>query len=130
VDISFLSHSSTAGELRGMRLLKLLQYSSAAVADRANKTVFRRRLSAGVSDKEVVAIIQRLACRTLSPDEIIGASLRRPHRTTLLEARVHHAPPGTRSIIWINANSNITAARYKAHEVEKYPDIMWNDFDD
>jgi hypothetical protein len=86
VDISFLSHSSTAGELRGMRLLKLLQYSSAAVADRANKTVFRRRLSAGVSDKEVVAIIQRLACRTLSPDEIIGASLRRPHRTTLLEA--------------------------------------------
>jgi hypothetical protein len=52
--------------------------------DRLDVT-YERFVPGNLSEDEVTAIIQRLACKHLSEDEIIGASLRRPRRTALLE---------------------------------------------
>ena len=93
-----------------------------------HETVFRRHLPGALSEGEIATILQRLACRELSATEIIGASLRKPKRTNLLETSVAHPPNGKRTALWISLTSDFIAGRYSADELAAYPEIPQSEF--
>ena len=57
------------------------------------ETTYTRYLSGDLTENEITVIIQRLACRHLSEEEIISASLRKSKKTSLLEASRGGPPP-------------------------------------
>jgi hypothetical protein len=63
---------------------------------------YERFIPGNLSEDEVATIIQRLACKCLTEDEVIGASVRRPHRTALLETLRGGKPHGKRTTISID----------------------------
>jgi hypothetical protein len=87
-------------------------------------TVFRKRLPGNLSNQEVTTILQRLASRKLSPEEVIAASIRKPNRTTLLEVRVDGPPHGKRTMIWLPAFLDYKASYWREDELENYPEIL------
>ena len=91
------------------------------------ETVFRKRLSGGLSTREITTIIQRLASRDLSPREVIAASIRKPRRTHLLEERVDGPPRGKRTMIWLPACPDYTASYWREDELADYPEILPNE---
>jgi hypothetical protein len=64
--------------------------------------VFKAELPGGYSNGEIATILQRLACRHLTDEEIISASLRKGRRTSLLETKTAGPPHGNRLTIWID----------------------------
>ena len=67
--------------------------------------VFKGELPGGYSNGEITTILQRLACRHLTDEEIISASLRKGRRTSLLEAKTAGPPHGNRLTIWIDGTT-------------------------
>ena len=84
--------------------------------------VFRKRLAGNLSDKEVSTILQRLACKALSPGEVIAASVRRPNH--LLKVRVDRSPDYRRAMIWMPALPDFRASYWKQNELFEYPEIL------
>ncbi len=87
-------------------------------------TVLRKRLPGHLSNQEIITILQRLASRTLSPREVIAASIRKPRRTSLLEARIDGPPHGKRVMIWLPASLDYKASYWREDELSDYPEIL------
>jgi hypothetical protein len=79
--------------------------------------VFQTRLPGNMSESEIVTIIQRLACRHLSEEEIVQASLRKNRRTSLLEPLIGRPPNGHRTTISIDHGTDYVASYWRAGEV-------------
>ena len=89
------------------------------------ETIFRKRLPGHLSTQEITTILQRLASRDLSPREVIAASIRKPRRTTLLEARVDGPPRGgKRTMIWLPACPDYKASYWREDQLNEYPEIL------
>lgn len=86
-------------------------------------TVFRKRLPGHMSNQEITTILQRLASRELSSEEVIAASIRKPKRTGLLDARVDGPPNGKRMMIWLPALNDYKASFWHEDELEDSPEI-------
>jgi|SRR5579863_3780150 len=84
---------------------------------------FERFVAGNLSENEVTTIIQRLACKHLSEDEIIGASLRRPRRTALLETLRGGKPFGKRTTISIDHGITYMASYWRADELDSRPKL-------
>jgi hypothetical protein len=69
--------------------------------DEKTNVVFRRLLPGHLTPNEIAVILQRLACRNLSRNEVVGASIRAPKRTALLDARFDGPPKGKRQMVWL-----------------------------
>jgi hypothetical protein len=89
--------------------------------------VLRKRLPGNLSNQEITTILQRLAARSLSPAEVIAASVRKPGRTPLLEARVDGPPQGKRVMIWLPAALDYTASYWRGDELADRPEILPED---
>ncbi len=83
------------------------------------ETDFSERLPGGLSHKEIAIILQRLASRDLSPSEVLAASIRKPHRTALLEVRVDVPPNGKRTVIWVPALPDYKASHWREDELRR-----------
>jgi hypothetical protein len=92
------------------------------------ETTYSRYLSGDLTENEITVIIQRLACRHLSEEEIISASLRKPKKTSLLEAARGGPPHGTRAVIWIDHGTTYLASRWKADELPEAPNLSHGDY--
>ena len=90
-------------------------------------TIFRKRVPGHLSNHEIIAMLQRIAARALSPREVIAASLRKPHRTSVLEARVDGPPHGKRVMIWLPSLSDYKASYWREDELAEYPEIFDDD---
>jgi hypothetical protein len=88
------------------------------------ETVFRQRLPGYLSTQEIATILQRLASRDLSPREVIAASIRKPHRTHLLEKRVDGPPHGKRTMIWLPQCPDYKASHWREDELAEFPEIL------
>jgi hypothetical protein len=86
-------------------------------------TIFRRTLPGNLSTDEIAIILQRLACRNLTPREIVSASIRKPRKSALLEYRVDGPPNGIRTMVWIPSIPNHIAGYWRADELPDKPDI-------
>jgi len=78
---------------------------------------FETRLPGYMSEEKIVVIIQRLACKHLSEEEIGAASLRKNKRTSLLEPLIGRPPQGLRTVISINHGTEYRASYWRAGEV-------------
>jgi hypothetical protein len=66
--------------------------------------VFDKTLPGGYSHHgEIKTLLQRLACRDYTPDEIFNASTRTGRKQGFLEPRVDGPPNGNRVTIWIES---------------------------
>lgn len=79
------------------------------------EVLYRRDVRGDLTEVEVTSIIQRLACRNLSEDEIVSASLRKPAKTSLLEPIVG-LPSQGRHVVWIDHGLVYVATRWRAGE--------------
>jgi|ERR1700722_1004993 len=77
---------------------------------------FETRLPGHMTEKEIVTIIQRLACKHLSEPEIVTASLRKNRRTPLLEPLIGRPPQGLRTVISIDHGIEYRASYWRAGE--------------
>lgn len=91
------------------------------------ETIFRKRLPGYLSTQEITTILQRLASRDLTPREIISASVRKPRRTHLLEARVDGPPHGKRVMVWLPGCLDYKAGYWREDELDDYPEIFGGD---
>jgi hypothetical protein len=91
------------------------------------ETIFRKRLPGHLSAQEITTILQRLASRGLTPREIIAASIRKPRRTHLLEARVDGPPHGKRVMVWLPECPDYKAGYWREEELADYPEIFGDD---
>jgi hypothetical protein len=81
----------------------------------ASSGSFQTRLPGHITEEEIVKIIQRLACKHPSEEEIISASLRKDKRTSLLEPLIGRPPQGLRTVILIDHGTE--ASYWRAGEV-------------
>jgi hypothetical protein len=88
--------------------------------------VFRRYLSGNMSDDEIALILQRLACRKLTADEIVAGSLRRPKRSGLLDCRFESTRTAKRSLVWLATFPKYIASKWGADEPRE-PEIGLRD---
>jgi hypothetical protein len=79
-------------------------------------TFYEAVLPGNLNDDEITTIIQRLASRHLTEDEIIGASLRKNRRTALLEPLRSRGGPSSRHIISIDHGIGYVASYWRAGE--------------
>lgn len=69
--------------------------------EQRHEVVFRRRLPGNLTPNEIGRILQRLACRELTVEEII-ASLRRGRcDASLLELRYEYPPKARRDFVYL-----------------------------
>jgi hypothetical protein len=92
-----------------------------------SSTTFRRTLPGNLSSDEIAIILQRLACRNLTPREIVSASIRKPRRTSLLEYRVDGRPHALRTTVWIQSMPEHVASYWRAEDLPEKPDIDTDD---
>ena len=85
--------------------------------------VFRRILPGNLSENEVATLLQRLACRKLTANEIVGASLRAPKAAALLDVRFEHLPKAARPLIWLTTFPHFIASLWAADELPQEPEI-------
>ena len=71
--------------------------------------IFRRKLSAALGEKEVSAILRRLAARDLSISEVIDASLRRSMKGRS-PALLVNREPRNRTILWCGEKPHYIAS--------------------
>jgi hypothetical protein len=90
-------------------------------------TVFRKRLPGNLSTGEIATILQRLASRDLTPGEVIAASIRKPRKTHLLDARIDGPPHGKRVMVWLPECPDYKAGYWREDELSEYPDILGDD---
>lgn len=88
-----------------------------------DEVTFERFVPGNLSEKEVITIVQRLACKHLSEDEIIEASMRRPSRTALLETLRGGKPHGKRTTISIDHGITYMASYWRADELDSPPKL-------
>ena len=69
----------------------------------STELVFDKTLPGGYTNGAITTLLQRLACRDLSLDEIFAASKRKRRGTGFLEARVDGPPHGKRLSIWLES---------------------------
>jgi hypothetical protein len=86
-------------------------------------TFFRRRLPGNLSESEIKAIVQRLACRHLTADEVVSASRRKGYRTTHLETGRDSPPTAKRASIFIIGAVDYIASHWREDELVDKPDI-------
>ena len=87
------------------------------------KPVLRKRIPGRTSEKAVSTILQRLACRELSPRELIAVSL--PDCIApLLRVEISYPPQGTRTSIRIPAFPAYRAGRFSEDELDNLPEIL------
>jgi len=77
--------------------------------------IFRRKLSAALGEKEVTALLQRLAARDLSISEVIDASLRRQMKAYSPALQVSREPRA-RTILSCGENPHYIASLHTEHE--------------
>jgi len=77
---------------------------------------FEAVLPGNLNDDEVTTIIQRLSCKRLSEDEIIGTSLRKNRRSSLLEPIVGRGGANARHSIFIDHGVSYIASFWKPGE--------------
>ena len=68
-----------------------------------DKLVFEKKLPGGYTQGEIKTLLQRLACRDLSPDEIFSSSTRRAKKSGLLAPNISYPPNGKRTTIWLDS---------------------------
>ena len=79
-------------------------------------TFYEAVLPGNLNDDEITTIIQRLASKHLSEDEIIGASLRKNRRTALLEPLRSRGSPNSRHTISIDHGIGYVASYRRPDE--------------
>jgi hypothetical protein len=95
------------------RYWKITGYDSA-------QTLFEKVLPLGCLSKgEMTTLLQRLAAADLTPDEIIGASLRKNSKSyvPLLEPHQEGSPPARRFYISVGAARNYVASVWTEDEL-------------
>ncbi len=83
--------------------------------------LFQKKLSSSLSEKEVIGLLQRLAARDLSIEEVIRASLRRsmkPYSSALQVKR----EPRERTILSCGENPHYIASLHTEYEFQD-PDM-------
>jgi hypothetical protein len=70
---------------------------------KSTELVFDKTWPGGYTNSEIKTLLQRLACRDLTPDEIFNSSSRRARKDGFLEPRVDGPPHGKRLIIWLDS---------------------------
>src|ERR1700686_1505781 len=78
--------------------------------------VFFGILPGNLSENEITAIVQRLACRRLTDSGIVGVSLHKPKRSTLLEVTKGGGGPNARFTIFTSGAVDHIAAYWKTEE--------------
>jgi hypothetical protein len=87
---------------------------------------FRTTLPGGYSEETIITIIQRLACRHLTPQEIVSASRERRSKSQdeRLVPLIGRKPHGKRTTISISLGFDYIASYWHAGELEIKPDII------
>ena|SRR5664279_1651278 len=87
---------------------------------------FRTTLPGGYSENTIITIIQRLACRHLTPQEIVSASRerRRKYQDERLVPLIGRKPQGKRTTISISLGFDYIASYWHPGELELKPDIF------
>jgi hypothetical protein len=85
------------------------------------KVVFRRRLPGNLSENEIAMLLQRLACRKLSANEIVNNSERGSKKSSLLE--VSFSQKGKRPLVWLTYSPLYTGSLWDAGEILDEPEI-------
>lgn len=94
---------------------------------KSTTTVFRRDIPGHLSNDEVTRILQRLACKNLTENEIISASLRKRSRTALLEPVISSPPHGKRLTIWIGGLVDYIASAWREDGLPRKPEFSEDD---
>ena len=84
--------------------------------------MFQRKLSSSLSEKEISALLQRLAARDLSIPELMGASLRKSMKgyNSALEVR---RETRERIILSCGSNPHYVASQHTEYEFQTDPDM-------
>jgi hypothetical protein len=78
--------------------------------------VYEAVLPGNMTDAQVTTLVQRLACRDLTEDEIVGASLRKNKKSTLLDVQLGRGGPNSRHTISCGHTVSYIAGYWKAGE--------------
>ena len=78
---------------------------------------FMRDLPGFLTESEIIVILQRLACRLLTENEIVSASLRKNARTALLQPAISRRPRGKRLVISVSGAVDYIATYWRADEI-------------
>ena len=98
-------------------------YWRVEIIERAG-TVFRKFLPGHLTEKEVSGILQRLACRSLTPSEIVEASIRKPQLSGLLEVRRESKPHAKRVILSLVDLPAYVASSWRHDEITDWTEIL------
>jgi hypothetical protein len=118
------STSSTL-TLRGKKLLLAILSMGTMMAKarwklegyKSTELVFQKELPGGYTHNEIKTLLQRLACRDLTPEEIFNSSTRRAKKAGFLTPQVSYPPNGLRTTIWLDSGIvNYVASYWKAGE--------------
>jgi hypothetical protein len=88
-----------------------------------HEVVFRRRLPGNLTENEIGAILQRLACRDLSAAEIISCSRRGNWKTSLLRVSFDSPPKARRPIVYLTNFPGYVASLWLSEEIPDEPEI-------
>ena len=85
--------------------------------------VFRRRLPGNLTENEIGAILQRLACRELTAEEVITSSRRGGRDASLLHLRFEFAPKAARDLVYLTNIPGYVASRWLSEEIPDKPEV-------
>jgi hypothetical protein len=70
---------------------------------KSTELVFDEEWPGGYTHNEITTLLQRLACRDLTPDEIFASSSRRARKNGFLVPRISYPPQGKRTTITLDS---------------------------
>ena len=120
----WISHTNTAADrpLASFMPRKPKRYWRIEIEER-HEVVFRRRLPGNLTENEIAAILQRLACRDLSVSEIISCSRRGKWKTSLLRVSFDSPPKARRPIVYLTNFPGYVASLWPSEEIPDEPEI-------
>ena len=91
--------------------------------EQQHEVVFRRWLPGRTSNQTIATILQRLACRDLSAQEIIASSMPTGSKVPLLDVRLENPPKAKRALIYLINLQGYMASLWLESEMVDQPEI-------